>query len=127
MDFAPRNYGGQTSLLAALSFGRRVIALITLAGAVDTSAFDAYLTQVLGPHLRKGDVFVLDNLGVHHASQVEQIAAGRGEQVVWLLPYSPDYSPIKQCWLKLKTALRAAKVARATKHTVRGGGMREAQ
>jgi hypothetical protein len=64
-DSAPRSYGEQTSLVGALSFGRGLIAVMTLTGAVDTLAFDAYLLRVLGPRLRKGDVVVLDNLNVH--------------------------------------------------------------
>jgi transposase len=109
VDSAPRNYGEQTSIVGALSFGRGLIAVMTLTGAVDTLAFDAYLAQVLGPRLRRGDVVVLDNLGVHKASQVEQVAEARGARVLWLAPYSPDFSPIEQCWSKIKTFLRAAK------------------
>lgn len=109
IDHVPRGYGEQTSIVGALSFGRGLIAVMTLTGAVDTLAFDAYLARVLGPRLRKGDVVVLDNLNVHKASQVEEVAAGRGARVVWLAPYSPDFSPIEQCWSKIKTCLRAAK------------------
>jgi transposase len=109
VDYAPRNYGEQTSLIGALSFGRGLIAVMTLTGAVDTLAFDAYLSRVLGPRLRKGDVVVLDNLGVHKASQVERVAEACGARVLWLAPYSPDFSPIEQCWSKIKTLLRAAK------------------
>ena len=108
-DSVPRSYGEQTSLIGALSFGRGLIAMMTLTGPVDTLAFDAYLARVLGPRLRKGDVVVLDNLNVHKASQVEQVAAMRGARVLWLAPYSPDFSPIEQCWSKIKTLLRAAK------------------
>jgi transposase len=108
-DSVPRNYGEQTSLVGALAFGRGLLAVMTLPGAVDTLAFDAYLAQVLGPRLRKGDVVVLDNLNVHKASQVERVAEARGARVLWLAPYSPDFSPIEQCWSKIKTLLRAAK------------------
>ena len=52
---------------------------------------------------------VLDNLNVHKASQVKEVAEARGAQVIWLSPYSPDFSPIEQCWSKIKTALRTAK------------------
>ena len=108
-DSVPRNYGEQTSLIGALSFGRGLLAVMTLTGAVDTLAFDAYLARVLAPRLRKGDVVVLDNLNVHKASQVEEVAEARGARVLWLAPYSPDFSPIEQCWSKIKTLLRAAK------------------
>jgi transposase len=134
VDSAPRNYGEQTSIVGALSFGRGLLAVMTLTGAVDTLAFDAYLTRVLRPQLRKGDVVVLDNLNVHKASQVEEVAAGRGARVIWLPPYSPDFSPIEQCWSKIKTPLRAAKartreeleqalaaaIVRITKSDIRG-------
>jgi hypothetical protein len=103
VDSAPRNYGEQTSLVGALSLGRGLLAVMTLTGAVDTPAFDAYLTRMLRPQLRKGDVVVLDNLNVHKASQVEEVAAERGARVLWLAPYSPDFSPIEQCWSKIKT------------------------
>ena len=105
----PRNYGEQTTLIGALSYGRGLIAVMTLDGAVDTLAFDAYLLRVLAPRLRKGDVVVLDNLGVHKASQVEEEAERRGARVIWLPPYSPDFSPIEQCWSKIKNYLRGAK------------------
>jgi transposase len=108
-DSAPRNYGEQTSLISALDLERGLLATMTVQGAVDTLCFDAYLTQVLGPRLRRGDVVVLDNLGAHKASCLEQVAEARGARVLWLPPYSPDYSPIENCWSKIKTALRAAK------------------
>jgi transposase len=108
-DSAPRNYGEQTSLISALGLRRGLLATMTVQGAVDTLCFDAYVERVLGPQLRRGDVVVLDNLGAHKASCLEQVADERGARVLWLPPYSPDYSPIENCWSKIKTALRAAK------------------
>ncbi|HEY9283101.1 MAG TPA: transposase [Pyrinomonadaceae bacterium] len=52
---------------------------------------------------------VLDNLSAHHASRIEEVAAGRGARVIWLAPYSPDFSPIELMWSKIKTLMRAAK------------------
>lgn len=95
-------------MISALGL-RGLIATMTLEGAVDTLAFNAYLNEVLAPKLKPGDVVILDNLNVHKASRVEQVAAARGAGVIWLAPYSPDYSPIEQCWSKIKQALRAAK------------------
>lgn len=108
VEKVPRNYGAQTSMISALGL-RGLIATMTLEGAVDTPAFNAYLNEVLAPKLKPGDVVILDNLNVHKASRVEQVAAARGASVIWLAPYSPDYSPIEQCWSKIKQALRAAK------------------
>lgn len=107
-DSAPRNYGMHTSVIGAVGL-RGVIATMTVAGAVDTLCFDAYLERVLAPSLRCGDVVVLDNLGAHRASRIEAVAARRGARVLWLPPYSPDFSPIENCWSKIKTYLRGAK------------------
>jgi transposase len=107
-DSAPRNYGTHTSVIGAMGL-RGLVATLTVEGAVDTLCFDAYLEQVLGPQLRRGDVVVLDNLGAHRASRIEEVAERRGAQVLWLAPYSPDFSPIEQCWSKIKAFLRGAK------------------
>jgi transposase len=107
-DSAPRNYGAHTSLIGAMGL-RGLVATLTVEGAVDADCFNAYSERVLGPRLRKGDVVVLDNLGAHRASRIEEVAEGRGAQVLWLAPYSPDYSPIEQCWSKIKSYLRGAK------------------
>jgi transposase len=111
-DCAPRNYGSHTSVISAMGL-RGLVATLTVEGAVDTLCFDAYLGQVLGPRLRRGDVVVLDNLGAHKASRIEEVAESRGAQVLWLPPYSPDYSPIEQCWSKIKSHLRGAKARTA--------------
>jgi transposase len=108
VEKVPRNYGAQTSMISALAL-RGLLATMTLEGAVDTLAFNAYISEVLAPKLEPGDVVILDNLNVHKASQVERVAAARGARVIWLAPYSPDYSPIEECWSKIKQLLRAAK------------------
>jgi len=108
VDTAPRNYGAHTSVIGAMGL-RGLVATLTVEGAVDRLCFDAYAEQVLGPRLRRGDVVVLDNLGAHRASRIEAVAAERGAQVLWLPPYSPDFSPIEQCWSKIKAFLRETK------------------
>jgi transposase len=107
-DSAPRNYGSHTSVIGAMGL-RGLVATLAVEGAVDTLCFDAYAARVLAPRLRPGDVVVLDNLGAHRASRIEEVAARRGAQVLWLSPYSPDFSPIEQCWSKIKSYLRGAK------------------
>jgi transposase len=111
-DSAPRNYGTHTSVIGAMGL-RGLVAALTVEGAVDTDCFNAYAEQVLGPRLRRGDVVVLDNLTAHRASRIEEVAEARGAQVLWLPPYSPDYSPIEQCWSKIKAYLRGAKARTA--------------
>jgi transposase len=107
-ESVPRNYGAQTSLISSLSL-KGVAATMSIEGAVDTEVFDAYVEQVLGPTLKDGDVVVLDNLAAHRSSRIEEAAAECGATVIWLSPYSPDFSPIEMMWSKIKGAMKAAK------------------
>jgi transposase len=111
-DSAPRNDGTHTSVIGAMGL-RGLVATLAVEGAVDTLCFDAYAERVMGPRLRPGDVVVLDNLTAHRARRIEKVAARRRAQVLWLAPYSPDFSPIEQCWSKIKTYLRGVKARTA--------------
>jgi transposase len=101
----PRNHGANLSVMGALGL-RGVIATMSVEGAVDTEIFNIFVSQVLVPALQPGEVVVLDNLSVHHASMSEQAVSAGGGSVVFLPPYSPDFSPLEPCWAKLKTFLR---------------------
>lgn len=104
----PRNRGQNLSVIGAVGL-RGIVATLSIEGAVDTVVFDVFVQRVLVPALRPGDVVVLDNLSVHHASQIEQAVRQAQGEVLFLPPYSPDFSPIEPCWSKLKTFLRGAK------------------
>jgi transposase len=108
VERVPRNYGAQTSIVSDLSLGG-VEAIMTVEGAVDTLVFDTYVEQLLRPTIKAGDVLVLDNLAAHRASCIQRVAGERGAAVIWLSPYSPDFSPIEMMWSKIKAAMRAAK------------------
>jgi transposase len=107
-EAVPRNYGQSTSMIATLSVSG-VEAPMLIEGSVDTLVFNAYCQEVLQPTLKRGDIIVLDNLGAHRASRIEEIAASCGAQVLWLPPYSPDFSPIELMWSKVKAYLKKVK------------------
>ena len=107
-ESVPRNYGAHTSIISTLGLAGPE-AVWTVEGAVDTDVFDVYLERVLRPTIRRGDILVLDNLRAHHASRIEAVAAECGAEVIWLSPYSPDFSPIELMWSKIKARMRAAK------------------
>ena len=78
------------------------------AGPLTTAAFRAYITQLLGPTLRPGDLVILDNLSVHKDPVSAQLLAQRGATFLFLPPYSPDLNPIEQVFAKLKALVRGA-------------------
>ena len=101
----PRHHGKNTTLVAALT-PQGLQAPWTIEGAIDTDAFAQYITEVLGPTLRPGQVVVLDNLSVHKASSIRQAIEDRKCTVLFLPPYSPDCTPIEQAFSKIKALLR---------------------
>lgn len=103
----PLHNGPNVTVVAALT-AQGVEAVMELDGAVNTTSFVAYVEQVLGPTLRPGDVVVLDNLRVHKAPGVAQAVAAFGARLLFLPPYSPDFTPVELAFSKLKTALRTA-------------------
>ena len=107
-EAVPRNYGVSTSMISTMGC-RSAQATMLIEGSVDTVVFNAYCEQVLRPTLKAGDVIVLDNLGAHRASRIEEIVAQCGARVIWLPPYSPDFSPIELMWSKVKAYLKKVK------------------
>jgi transposase len=74
--------------------------------AMDGDAFRMYVQHVLAPTLKRGDVVVLDNLPAHKVAGIREAIAGRGAQIFYLPPYSPDMNPIEMAFSKLKALLR---------------------
>ena len=107
-EAVPKNYGQSTSMVSLIGLSG-VETTMLVEGAVDTLVFNAFGENFVRPCLKADDVLVLDNLGAHRASRIEEIAVHCGASVIWLPPYSPDFSPIEQMWSKLKTHLRKAK------------------
>lgn len=73
---------------------------------METTTFAWYIAEQLGPTLQPGQVVVLDNLSVHKAASIRQVIEARHCQLLFLPPYSPDFTPIEQAFSKLKAILR---------------------
>ncbi len=48
----------------------------------------------------------MDNASFHKLQQVREAIESTGARLVFLPPYSPDFSPIELMWSKLKQYLR---------------------
>ena len=77
-------------------------------GPMDGDTFLTYVSQVLGPELKAGDLVICDNLPTHKVSGVQEAIAARGAELLYLPAYSPDLNPIEMVFSKLKTLVRAA-------------------
>jgi transposase len=107
-DSVPKNFGRNVTILGASSC-TRLVAVMSVEGATDTAVFRAYVEQVLVPTLAAGDIVVMDNLSSHKVSGIREAIEAVGADSLYLPPYSPDYSPVENCWSKLKANLRTAK------------------
>lgn len=104
-DVVPRNRGSATTMLGAVALdGMR--ALMTVEGGTTKPVFLEFVRDHLVPHLRSGDVVVMDNLGAHHAVGVRQEIEAAGAIVIYMPAYSPDLNPIEELWSKLKAVLK---------------------
>jgi len=117
---APRNHGKNLTLVAALTpTGLQMPWLIE--GAMDTATFEWSIAEQLAPTLRPGQVVVVDNLSAHKAESIRQSLEARGCSLLFLPPYSPDFTPIEQAFSKLKAILRGlgARTREALQEAVR--------
>ena len=103
----PRNRGKNTTLLASMSLEGMGPSL-AVEGATTSAVFETYVERVLAPNLRKGQIVVMDNLSAHKGERVRELIEGRGCELIYLPPYSPDLSPIEEAFSKIKGLLRKA-------------------
>jgi transposase len=104
----PRNRGKNTTLLASMS-SEGMGPCLAVEGATTKSVFETYVERVLAPSLCPGQVVVMDNLGAHKGEKVRELIEERGCSLLYLPPYSPDFSPIEEAFSKIKALLRKAK------------------
>ena len=75
---------------------------MSVEGAPDGATFEAYVKHFLLPTLqREGQVVVMDNLQAHKSARVRNLIESAGASVLFLAPYSPDFSPIEEAFSKI--------------------------
>jgi transposase len=104
---APKNWGKNVTLLASIT-REGLGPCLAVEGSTTREVFEAYLEGVLAPTLEAGRIVVMDNLSAHKGGKVREIIEGRGCELVFLPPYSPDLNPIEQAFSKVKGLLRKA-------------------
>ncbi len=104
----PRNRGRNTTLLASMT-AEGMGPCMAVVGSTKKAVFETYVERVLAPSLSPGQVVVMDNLGAHRGRRVGELVEARGCELLYLPPYSPDFSPIEEAFSKIKSLLRKAK------------------
>lgn len=101
----PQARGRNVSLISALGL-RGVVTQISLLGAVDGLTFEAFIARKLVPELWDGACVIMDNCSIHLSKEIETLITEAGAHLIYLPPYSPDFSPIENCFSKIKSILR---------------------
>jgi transposase len=102
----PSARGSNVSVIGALG-ADALRAAMSVPGAVDGDAGLVFTQEVLAPRLHPGTIVFMDNVPTHRMPAIAEALTAVGAQVKFLPPYSPDFSPIEQCWSKVKTFLRS--------------------
>ena len=98
----PRNRGKNTTLIAAITLEGAMGESMSVEGATNAKAFEAYVEHFLAPSLSKGQVVVLDGLGAHRPQRIRELIEARGADLLFLPSYSPDLNPIEEAFSKIK-------------------------
>ena len=114
IDAVPDIRFHRTTILSSVRLDGTTVPFV-FEGALNGDTFRVYVTQMLAPTLRPGDIVVMDNLSSHKVSGVVEAIEAVGASVMFLPPYSPDLNPIELMWSKIKAILRKLKV-RAKEH-----------
>jgi transposase len=83
-------------------------ASLVVEGATDRDAFEVYVERVLSPELRPAQVVVMDNPTARKGERGRELIEGRGCELLYLQPYSPDFDPIEEAFAEIKGLLRKA-------------------
>lgn len=102
----PSKRGKRVSILSAISLGA-VMTHANLIGSTDGLTFEAFISQKLVPKLWEGACVIMDNCSIHLGEEVRNLIEGAGAKLIFLPPYSPDFSPIENCFSKSKSILRS--------------------
>lgn len=103
----PQRRGQNVSLVDALTL-HGPIAVTTVLGPMNGLTFEAYLIRRVVPNLWPGACLVLDNSSTHKENEeIKSALDAVGARLVYLSPYSPDFSPIEPFWSKVKTILNS--------------------
>jgi len=123
VDTFPGGHWRTYTLVHAVGFDGTRAAMV-LDGPVDALSFAGFCEQFLAPHLRLGDIVVLDNLASHRSAAATAAIEAVGAKLVYLPPYSPDLNPIENVFSKLKQLIRGLhprnwrEIIQAAKHAL---------
>lgn len=105
IEAVPLNRGKNLSVLGALGM-EGMLSFRHKTGAMKRTDVETFLSEEVVPALLAGSVIVLDNARIHKGGKIQRIVEGAGCSLLYLPPYSPDFSPIEPAWGWIKNRVR---------------------
>ena len=102
----PHGHWKVLTIIAAMTL-KGVQTAVTIDAPCDGEIFRNFVQDALVPTLQPGQVVIMDNLQSHKVGGIRQAIEMTGARLVYLPPYSPDFSPIEPMWSKVKQKLRS--------------------
>lgn len=102
----PLKRGKNVSLIGAIGLAG-VMTQVSLLGSTTGLTFEAFIARRLVPKLWAGACVLMDNCSIHKGEEIEALITKAGARLIYLPPYSPDFSPIENCWSKIESVLRS--------------------
>ncbi len=78
---------------------------MSIEASTSTPVLLACLKQVLVPkpqRVKPDAILVMDNLRPHRATEVRELLARAGIELVYLPRYSPEFNPVEHAWAKMQ-------------------------
>jgi len=115
VEKVPHGHWKTTTVIGALD-RNGIRCSMVLDGPVNRDAFEAFVQQILCPALKAGDIVVMDNLSSHKGIRVKELIESTGARLLYLPPYSPDFSPIEPAFSKFKQLADQSATAPSTSY-----------
>ena len=77
-----------------------------LDGPMDGEAFVAWCEYLFAPARAEDSIVIMDNLAAHKVTGVREAIEGRGANLLYLPPDSPDLTPIENGFSRIKAHMR---------------------
>ena len=90
----PLNRGNNVSNISALSL-QEVVVTRNIHGSVDAVTFEAFIMVDVVPKLKPNSV-IMDHAKIQGIEMVRSAIEETGAKLIYLSPYSPEFSPIEQ-------------------------------
>ena len=94
----PQKRGKNISIISALSL-EKLLASTNIYGSGDGVTMTAFIVKKLVPQLWENACVVLGLARIHLGEMVKEAIEQKGAKLIYLSPYSPEFSPIENFWL----------------------------